>query len=405
MKKSYEKAFLIITSAVIFILPLIGSLLRWGGLPPGYGLFPAQKVVEAPGFSVIYFTAGVLLTLFIFSFLIFPKFFGFKKPLVKASVNKKFKYPLWFWWSIPVLCSSWFLMWTRIKFFAPLSAYAFVPLWWSFILILDGLVYKRNSGVSLISKKPGTMQLLAVVSCLSWFAFEYLNFFVIENWYYPNDSIFSNFGNIFWFSLSYTTVLPAIFEWYLLLKTFPSIRNRYSFGPKISVSRKFIITYYLLGIVLAFGMGYYPYILFWVLWVALVPLLSAAMELLGLWTPLTPINDGNWSPVALIGLATLLNGFFWELWNYGSGYFHQDMPTNPNFWKYTVPYLDKVHIFSEMPILGYCGYLFFGINCWIIWLICAYIFNFDHKFDITEDLHIVESIDNIPDSIDEKQVI
>lgn len=384
MTKWKQKAFLLFTLSVIFLLPLIGSLAKWGGLPPGYGLFLAAKVEEDPGFSLIYFIAGVILTLFIFSFILLPRIYGFKKADIIKTPSKKVNFPIWFWCSVPVLLLSWFFMWARINFFIHIDYYTFVPLWWSFIFVLDGIVYKRNNGISLISKKPSIMQLLAVVSCFSWFAFEYLNFFVIENWYYPNNQVFSNFGNIFWFSLSYTTVLPAIFEWYMLLKTFSSIRNRYSYGPKFTLSKKILIIYYILGMFLAFGMGYYPYILFWVLWVALVPLLSAAMALTGFWTPFTPIKDGNWTPMTLIGIATLINGFFWELWNFGSEWFHNDLPTNPNYWKYSVPYLDKIHIFSEMPILGYCGYLFFGINCWIIWLIAAYIFDFDYDFDVTE---------------------
>ncbi|MDQ0192848.1 small-conductance mechanosensitive channel [Paenibacillus wynnii] len=386
MKNWNNKFFLIITFGLIFILPLIGSLTKWEGFPAGYGDFPAQKVGADPGFNVIYFSLAVLVALFITLFLVFPGLFGFKKmPVERRQSDAKTGFPVWFWWSLPVLALSWFFMWARIKLFISIEYYTFVPLWWSFILILDGIVYKRNNGLSIISKRPHVMQLLAVVSCFSWFAFEYLNFFVLENWYYPNNQVFSNFGNVFWFSLSYTTVLPAIVEWYMLLKTIRLFRDRYRFGPQFKVSKIFLIIYYVLGLILAFGMGYYPYLLFWVLWVALVPMLSAAMALTGYWTPFTPIKNGDWSKVILIGLATLFNGFFWEFWNFGSEWFHDSMPTNPNYWKYSVPFLDKIHIFSEMPILGYFGYLFFGLNCWIIWLIAAYIFNFDADFEVTED--------------------
>lgn len=95
------------------------------------------------------------------------------------------------------------------------------------------------------------------------------------------------------------------------------------------------------------------------------------------------MKNGDWSKVILVGLATVFNGFFWEFWNFGSEWFHDDAPTNPNYWKYSVPYLDKFHIFSEMPVLGYFGYLFFGLNCWIIWLIAAYVFKFDADIEVT----------------------
>ncbi|WP_281884367.1 small-conductance mechanosensitive channel [Paenibacillus sp. YYML68] len=382
--------FLLLTLCLIFVMPLLGSLTRWGDLPPGYGDFPAQKTVEDPGFSLIYFCLGVLLVSAITLVYVCPKLFGFKRPPAadrpasssRDESTSSVSYPAWFWWSLPVLGVSWFIMWGRLELTALLEPYTFVPLWWSFILILDGIVYKRNGGVSLISSRPSVMQLLGIVSCFSWFAFEYLNFFVLENWYYPNSNILTDFGNIFWFSLSYTTVLPAIIEWYHLLQTIPLMRNRYSYGPKVSVSRRTVMWFYGLGIALAFGMGYFPFLLFWVLWVALVPLLAAAMSLNGYWTPMTPIQRGNWSPILLIGLATLCNGFFWEFWNFGSEWFHDDVPTNPNYWKYSVPYLDKFHLFSEMPILGYYGYLFFGVNCWMIWLAAAYTFKFDASFEL-----------------------
>lgn len=386
MKKGHKTVFLIVTFVMIFLLPLLGSLVKWTGLPPGYGEFPAQKVEADPGFSLLYFSLACIVALWITLVLLFPRLFGFKKlPQEQEPQAVKTAFPVWFWWSLPVLAVSWFLMWARIKEFVPVENYTFVPLWWSFILILDGLVYKRTGGNSIISRKPHFMQLLAVVSCFSWFAFEYLNFFVIENWYYPNKDVFSNFGNVFWFSLSYTTVLPAIVEWYLLLQTFKTLRNRYKSGPKFNVSRTLLIIYFIIGLFLAFGMGYYPYLLFWVLWVALVPMLSAAMAFCGYWTPFTPIKNGDWSKIILIALATLCNGFFWEFWNFGSEWFHDSMPTNPNYWKYSVPYLDKIHIFSEMPVLGYYGYLFFGVNCWIVWLIAAYVFKFDADFELTGD--------------------
>ncbi|WP_054941234.1 hypothetical protein [Paenibacillus ihuae] len=386
MKKGHKPVFLIVTFILIFLLPLFGSVTKWGGLPPGYGVFPAQKVEADPGFSLLYFTLACIVAVFITLVLVIPRIFGFKNlPQETQPQPARAAFPVWFWWSLPVFAASWFLMWARIRLFVPLENYTFVPLWWSFILILDGLVYKRTGGNSIISRKPHVMQLLAVVSCFSWFAFECLNFFVMENWYYPNENVFSNFGNVFWFSLSYTTVLPAIVEWYLLLRTFKSVRERYRNGPKINVSRTLLMIYFIIGMFLAFGMGYYPYLLFWVLWVALVPMLSAVMALCGYWTPFTPIRNGDWSRIILVALATLCNGFFWEFWNFGSEWFHDSLPTNPNYWKYSVPYLDKIHIFSEMPILGYYGYLFFGVNCWIVWLIAAYVFKFDADFELTGD--------------------
>lgn len=379
-----KKYFLLLFSfCSILLLPYIGSYLKWGGTPPGYGLFPAQEVIPPPGFNQTYFIVCSGVALLILLFLLFPKLFGFKKIESKRKSVSKSNYPKWFIPALIVTILSWFFMWGRFNVVNPIDHFTFVPLWWGFIFVLDSIVYKRNGGRSLVSVRPTTMKLLAAVSSFSWFVFEYQNFFVLSNWYYPNNEIFTNFGNISWQLLSYTTVLPAIFEFYFLLRTFDVMDKRYSSGPKIALSNG--IQYILLAIGLLFLllMGYFPDELFWMLWVGLVPALIPAMNIGNRWTPFSEIaRKGDWSYVVLIALATLLNGFFWEFWNFGSEWFHDDAPTNPNYWKYSVPYLDKYYLFSEMPILGYFGYLFFGIACWTLWLSVAYLVGFDEKIDI-----------------------
>jgi hypothetical protein len=51
-------------------------------------------------------------------------------------------------------------------------------------------------------------------------------------------------------------------------------------------------------------------------------------------------------------LAALVCGGFWEMWNSHS---------SPK-WIYTVPGVDCWHVF-KMPLLGYAGYLPFGLEC------------------------------------------
>ena len=368
-----KKKLLLGSFLLLFILPFVTSYIKWDGPPPGFGDFPAQEVIPPPGFNVYYFTAGVVLCLFISIFLIFPQLFGFKKA-TGGPAPTKVPWPKWFKPAMIVWLVSWFLMWARIESFNHIDHFTFVPLWWGFIFVLDALVYRRNNGVSLWSSKPKVMRNLAMVSSISWFVFEFQNFFVLENWYYPNNLVLTNFGNITWQLLSYTTVLPAIFEWYWLLRTFKKIKTKYMFGPKIGFSKSKLYLFLVVGLLLIGLMGYFPHPLFWVLWVSLVPVLIPAMNLSKLWTPFDEISKkGDWSAVLLVAIATLLNGFFWEFWNFGSEWFHDYAPTNPNYWKYSVPYLDKIHLFSEMPILGYFGYLFFGIGCWALWLTICYL--------------------------------
>ncbi len=366
----------------VTFLPALGSLAATGTAPPGYGAFPARFTDAPPGFSLVYFVGFSVFALFVLLFLVFPRWFGFRKapPAPKPS---RARLPWWFWLGVPVTLISWALMWARLDVSVSLYHYAFVPLAWGMIFVLDGIVFERTGGKSLMATRPGTFKLMVLVSCLSWFLFEYINFFVRENWYYPNATIFSNFGIVVWFFLGYTTVLTGIFQWYSLLRTLPRFSVRYSLGPRINPGRSFGLLVLFLGLGMAFLMGYFPYIMFWGIWVSLVPVLGAALILAGKRTLLNDIGEsGDWTKVNLIAVATLLNGIFWELWNFGSNWFHHTFPDTPGFWKYSVPYVDVVHLFSEMPLLGYWGYLFFGVNCWILWNLASYFFGYNDEVEV-----------------------
>ena len=376
--------FVCIIFLLICILPILGSYWIKGSMPNGFGLFPAQLMEDPPGFNKTYFIAFSLFALFLTLYLVFPRFFGFKKcpETTKLPEKSAGKFPWWFIAALPVTVVSWFLMWARIPELYPVEHYTFVPLAWGFILVLDGVVYRRNNGKSLIASRGIQMKVMIIISTLSWFLFEYFNYFVNENWYYPNYQVFTNFGNIIWFFLGYSTVLPVIFEWYTLLKTYPSLANRYTSGPVLRASRTGNIIVLILGLALFFLMSIFPYLLFWAVWVALIPVFGAALSLIGKKTVLSGIGKGDWSKVNLVALATLCNGFIWEIWNFGSEWFHGFYPTTPGFWMYSVPYVDVVHIFSEMPILGYYGYLFFGVNCWILWNLAAYLLGFEDSLEL-----------------------
>jgi len=377
-----KRIILLIAFAFVLITPYIGSYIKFHGNIPGCNAkdLPATVTYNPyTGTVLLYVILAVLIEIPILCFLIF----GFKKNKGLSPVKESMpvgKYPIWFFPSIIVTLFFWWLMWAKIPTY---SSYAFVPLWWGFIFFLDAIVYKRNNGKSLIATRPLQMLILAVISAFSWTVYELLNIFVLECWYYPNVPHFNHNKIVTWFELSYTTVLPAIFEWYWLLTTFKSLTNKYISGKIVNpLSKKTLYTLLLLGIILEFFAGLIPEYFFWVLWVALVPIMVPVMSINGFKTPFTPISKGNWTYVVLIGIATLLNGFVWEFWNFGSDYHFvkalfqtlDKPPTNPNYWKYSVPNLNEPTLkFSEMPVVGYMGYVFFGISSWILWLTFAYI--------------------------------
>jgi hypothetical protein len=130
------------------------------------------------------------------------------------------------------------------------------------------------------------------------------------------------------------------------------------------------------GFLMIFAVVFFPYPLFWVMWIGPLAIFSGQLIRKGIWNPFTEMGEGNWGPALLMALSALFNGFFWELWNWGSA--HPAEPvTNPNYWLYDIPYVNVIHIFAEMPLLGYLGYMPFGILTWAVFIWLGALFGFD----------------------------
>ena len=99
----------------------------------------------------------------------------------------------------------------------------------------------------------------------------------------------------------------------------------------------------------------YPNFLFSMLWVAPFLIITGIQLLCSETTLFSDLQNGDWRMVWLPALAALFCGFFWELWNVNS----------LAHWEYSVPFVQRFHIF-EMPILGYAGYLPFGLECMVV---------------------------------------
>jgi len=358
------------------ILPLIASWFAYPitHLPPEFGTFPPQYVADAPGFNLIVFCIVAFAELVVASVYLFPSKFGFKK-VTPAPASIPVALPIWFWIGLVVTLFFWWLMWTRETPFGDLVYYDFTPMWWGFIFVLDGLVYRYSHRQSLFATKRKTFITTAAVSLVGWYLFEYFNYFALGNWYYPNSTMpeLSHEAIVVIFLLAYTTVWPAIFEWYTLLNTCPNLVSRYAQGIKIALNGNLLIA---LGLILLTLMVFWPYPLFWVLWIGPLLVFAGVLIRLSIWSPFSEMAQGNCSPALLMALSAMLNGFFWEFWNYGSA--HPVTPvTNPNYWVYDIPYINVIHIFSEMPLLGYMGYMPFGILAWVMFIWAGKVFKFD----------------------------
>ena len=368
------------------LLPLLAAWFAYPveHLPPQFGVFPPVQVPGMPGFNLIVFGLILLLGILVAVLFWLPAWFGFK-PMPIPPSPALVRLPFWFWIGALLTLFFWWLMWARITIFGDLVYYAFTPMWLGFILVLDAWTYRRSGGKSLLASRPGLFLISSLVSVVGWCFFEYFDYFVLSNWYYPNGHMLalSHAVIVILYLIAYATVWPAVLEWYTLLKTFPALSVRYSNGPRLPLSGNIMV---LGGLILIVVTVFYPYPLFWAMWVA--PLIVLAGQLLrkNIWTPFTALAEGNWSPLLLIALASLCNGFFWEMWNHGSENINPisahvpTFATNPNYWIYDIPYVNVIHLFSEMPLLGYLGYLPFGMLVWVFFIWAGKLLGFNTDF-------------------------
>jgi hypothetical protein len=213
---------------------------------------------------------------------------------------------------------------------------------------MDGLVFWRT-GTSLFTRSRRKYFHLFLVSAPVWWIFELLNVRT-QNWTYVGAEIFSPLQYAFWTTLSFTTVIPAVFGGVEFLASFDFIK-RLKRGPAIGTDKRTTATFFIVGWIMLALMLAWPDIFFPFIWLSPYFILEPINVWLGnrslaLWTA-----KGDWRPVIALWLGVLLTAFFWEMWNYSS---------YPK-WIYHVPWGNWLHIF-EMPLLGYGGYLPFSLE-------------------------------------------
>ena len=356
-----------IAVGVLLFLPLIG--LQLAGLPLSpYLEFPPRTIhVESTGFSWIAFIALGAFTLACIFPLLFQVFFGLPRPQpvegeeigsvgpqrqTENPPTSSRPFPWWGWMGLLLSAIAWVLAWNRFSWFAAFQPHTFTPLWLGYIFVVNALTHRR-SGRCMLLDRPGIFFLLFANSAGFWWFFEYLNRFA-GNWYYLGVQSFSPLEYFLHATICFSTVLPAVagtFEW---LQTFPFLQARLRHGPRWTVSVNRPVAIFILTVVLlAFlGIGVYPHFLFPLLWVGPPILVIVFQSLNGRRHLLSDLEEGDWRFVGSAMLAGLMCGFFWELWNFYSA----------AKWIYAVPYVHRFQIF-EMPILGYAGYLPFGLLC------------------------------------------
>ncbi len=334
-------------------LPLLGMAVGNADIRPYMEFPPLTRYVDHAPFDPIAFSAIALVDVLMLCGVVHL----FKDAYRRSGSRRRHagRFPWWGWIGLVELAAGWVLAWSRFPWFAKWQPHTFCLPWIGYIIVVNALSIAR-SGRSLMTDMPVRFALLWPVSALFWWFFEYLNRFV-QNWYYVGVSSFSPAEYIFHASLAFATVLPAVLSTQRLLLTFGTFHT----GFKSVVSLKFLENKRTAGAILpAAGaglmfIGLYPDLLYPLVWGAPLLVITSLQTLNGKPTIFKGLSVGDWRAIIGSAMAALICGFFWELWNYYS----------LARWEYAIPFANRFHIF-EMPILGYGGYLPFGLECLLI---------------------------------------
>jgi hypothetical protein len=273
-----------------------------------------------------------------------------------ATATPERIFPSWGWFGLVTMLVSWVLNWLPTH---PLSGLGFFTLWFGFILTLDGVNFWRR-GASILSAHPWKFAQLFAFSIPFWWLFEAFNARV-QNWQYHLDHPFGlTWGPVSYnlmATLCFSTVLPVVMEMTALFTTLPALRPRMARGtPEPLVPRGTLIAEFVGGIVAIVLPLIWPHYAFGLIWVGPMLLLDATNAALRRRSAIGHLVAGDWRFVAALALATLACGFFWEMWNFWS------LPK----WSYTIPFVGFAKVF-EMPILGFLGYLPFGVELFALY--------------------------------------
>lgn len=349
--------------ALVLALPLAGALFAGRSLAEFIQFPPPLEIpTDYVRFSKLAVSAVVALLLAVaISWLV-----GSRK---RASTRSDFtapatalrrNFPWWGWAALAWTFVWWALAWTRGEWFEPLQPYTFFPLWLGFTVSVNAAV-ERRAGSCLMRRAPRRWLVLFVASAGCWWSFEWFNRFV-RNWHYLNVEGVGALEYFLHATACFSTVLPAVAavaEW---LNSHGGWNQLVGHGPRWAwlERREVAVALTVFGCASLFATGIRPQWFYPALWVSPLALLLAAPVLRNRAGLAHELARGDWLRAATWMIASLVCGFFWEMWNWHS----------LAKWTYTVPGVECGYLF-EMPALGYAGYLPFGLECLLVseWVI------------------------------------
>lgn len=335
---------LLLGTAIVWVAPLLGVLAA--GQPVGsYLAFPPRTgaVAHAP----FQWGAFLLLTVPVLgAAALYVAAFVRASP--QPSMARAARFPWWGWLGLALIACGWILAWTDGLVPVGWRRHTFTPLWLGYAVTVNALVF-RGTGRSPLTHRTPWFLALFPVSAVFWWLFEYLNQFA-NNWYYTGTYAASDRDYFLQATLPFSTVLPAVASTLAWLRQFARVEALAL--PPVPAGAMLAWLALATGTAILAAMSVSPELFYAALWIG-PPLVFCSLQRIFVGESLlSPLARGDWRPLLQPALAALVCGFFWELWNSGS----------LAQWHYSIPYAQRFHLF-EMPLLGYAGYLPFGVMC------------------------------------------
>lgn len=258
-------------------------------------------------------------------------------------------FPVYGWSGISLIIIFWYLNWSLDGL---RTQWGFFPLWFGYCLAIDGIVLKRR-GTSLLTRSPKKYIGLFLISAPFWWLFELFNYH-LKNWQYIGKENFTNVEYALLASLSFSTVIPAVFGSAELASTFGWI-NKIKIPFIIRNTRTTSLIFLVLGIFFLISIIKWYNIFYPFVWITVYFLIEPFNTNSGFSSLLSFTQKGNWKPIISLALGCLICAFFWEMWNFYS---------YPK-WIYHLPHVSSPKLF-EMPLPGYIGYIPFSFELFTI---------------------------------------
>jgi hypothetical protein len=260
------------------------------------------------------------------------------------------RWPLHGWLGLILVAVFWILNWSLSGL---RTHWGFFPLWLGYTLTVDALVLLLK-GSSLLTRNPAAYAGLFFVSAPAWWLFELINLRT-QNWIYLGEEAFTPLQFAALSTLSFSTVMPAVFGTAELAGTCGPLR-RIGPGPAIAPTPVVLRMMLSSGCAMLLLFLLWPNVFFPFVWIAIYCLIEPLNVKMGNRSLLDDLVRGDWRPIIALGAGCLICGFFWEMWNFLS---------YPK-WVYRIPYAAWFHLF-EMPLLGYLGYLPFSLELFALY--------------------------------------